>query len=198
MTVDVPRCRWVNLKNPLYVSYHDHEWGVPVYDERELFELLSLEGAQAGLSWETVLNKREGYRDAFVGFDVDAVAAFGQTDVDRLVRNPGIVRHRLKIEAVISNARAIQVMRDSPEPFAEFVWSFVDGSPRANGYDHHNDIPTTTADSDGMSVALRRRGFKFVGPTICYAFMQAAGLVNDHTRDCYLFAGKSQTPNSTQ
>jgi DNA-3-methyladenine glycosylase I len=176
------RCAWVPLADPLYVAYHDEEWGVPQRDERRLFELLNLEAAQAGLSWSTILHKREGYRKAFADWDIEAVAGFGERDVERLVGDPGIVRHRGKIEAAIGNARAALAL---DVPFAEFLWSFVDGEPRVNEWTAVAEIPAETVESTAMSKELKRHGFRFTGPTTCYAFMQAAGLVDDHVADCF-------------
>ena len=176
------RCAWVPLADPLYVAYHDEEWGVPQRDERRLFELLNLEGAQAGLSWSTILHKREGYRKAFADWDIEAVARFGERDVERLVGDPGIVRHRGKIEATISNAQAALAL---DVPLAELLWSFVDGEPRVNEWTVVAEIPAETVESKAMSKELKRRGFRFTGPTTCYAFMQAAGLVDDHVADCF-------------
>jgi DNA-3-methyladenine glycosylase I len=178
----VNRCAWVPLGDPLYVAYHDEEWGVPQWDERALFELLNLEGAQAGLSWSTILHKREGYRKAFAGWDVDAVARFGEQDVERLLGDAAIVRHRGKIEAVIGNARAVVAL---DLPLSELVWSFVDGETRVNDWQTVGEIPAETAESKAMSKELKRLGFRFTGPTTCYAFMQAAGLVDDHVVDCF-------------
>ena len=180
------RCGWVPAEDPLYVTYHDEEWGVPVRDERALFELLNLEGAQAGLSWSTILRKREGYRNAFAGWDVQAIARFGDRDVERLLGDAGIVRHRGKIEAVIGNARATL---DLDVPLAELLWSFVGGETRVNEFRTVAEIPAETAESKAMSKELKRRGFRFTGPTTCYAFMQAAGLVDDHTLDCWRRTG---------
>jgi DNA-3-methyladenine glycosylase I len=179
----VTRCAWVPESDPLYVAYHDEEWGVPSKDERHLFELLVLEGAQAGLSWSTILHKREGYRRAFAGFDAANVARFGARDVERLMADAGIVRNRLKIESAIANAKAVLEVGG----LAELVWSFVDGSPRIGRWKTVSEIPAETAESKAMSKELKRRGFRFVGPTICYAFMQACGLVNDHTTDCFRY-----------
>jgi DNA-3-methyladenine glycosylase I len=178
----VNRCAWVPLDDPLYVAYHDEEWGVPERDERQLFELLNLEGAQAGLSWSTILRKREGYRGAFAKWDIEAIARFGERDVERLLGDAGIVRHRGKIEAVITNARATL---DLDLPLAELLWSFVDGEPRVNDWREVTEIPAVTPESTAMSKELKRRGFRFTGPTTCYAFMQSAGLVDDHTLDCF-------------
>ena len=177
------RCEWAG-SDPAMVAYHDEEWGVPTRDERELFELLTLEGAQAGLSWSTILRKREGYRRAFAGFDPEAVAAFGPDDVERLLADPGIVRNRLKVESTIANAQAVLALRDEGG-LAELVWSFVGGEPRLNGWERLADLPAETEESRAMSKELKRRGFRFVGPTVCYAFMQAAGLVDDHVRSCF-------------
>ena len=177
------RCPWPG-EDPLYVRYHDEEWGVPVRDERALFEMLLLEGAQAGLSWITILRKRENYRRAFHGFDADRMAAMTPEDVERLVADPGIVRHRGKIEAFIDNARALRRLRET-DGFAELVWSFVGGEPKRNTWTSMEQVPARTAESEAMSRALRRRGFRFVGPTTCYAFMQAAGLVDDHLTTCF-------------
>ena len=176
------RCAWVPLADPLYVAYHDEEWGVPERDDRRLFELLNLEGAQAGLSWSTILRKREGYRAAFAGWDVEAVAGFGERDVQRLLADSGIVRHRGKIEAVIGNARAALEL---DVPLSELLWSFVDGEPRVNSWQTVGEVPAETPESAAMSKELKRRGFRFIGPTTCYAFMQSAGLVDDHTLDCF-------------
>jgi DNA-3-methyladenine glycosylase I len=179
----VSRCAWVPEGDPLYVAYHDEEWGVPSHDERHLFEMLVLEGAQAGLSWSTILRKREGYRQAFGGFDVARVARFGERDVERLMGDAGIVRNRLKIESAIANARASLEL----ESLDELLWSFVDGKPRKNSWKTTGEIPAETAESKAMSKELKRRGFRFVGPTVCYALMQACGLVNDHTVDCFRY-----------
>ena len=176
------RCAWVPLTDPLYVAYHDDEWGVPERDERQLFELLNLEGAQAGLSWSTILRKREGYRRAFAEWDIEAIARFGERDVERLLGDAGIVRHRGKIEATIGNARAAL---DLDVPLSELLWSFVGGEPRVNAWRETAEIPATTPESTAMSKELKRRGFRFTGPTTCYALMQSAGLVNDHTLDCF-------------
>jgi DNA-3-methyladenine glycosylase I len=176
------RCAWVPLADPLYVAYHDEEWGVPQRDERRLFELLNLEGAQAGLSWSTILHKRDGYRKAFADWDIEAVARFGERDVEQLVGDPGIVRHRGKIEAVIRNARTVVAL---DVPLSELLWSFVDGEPRVNEWTEVAEIPAETVESKAMSKELKRRGFRFTGPTTCYAFMQAAGLVDDHVVDCF-------------
>jgi DNA-3-methyladenine glycosylase I len=176
------RCSWVPPEDPLYIAYHDEEWGVPERDDRALFELLNLEGAQAGLSWSTILRKREGYRRAFAGWEVERIAQFGAADVDRLVNDAGIVRHRGKIEALVDNARATLAL---DRPLSELLWSFVGGEPRVNEWRTVGEIPAQTVESAAMSKELKRRGFRFTGPTTCYAFMQAAGLVDDHTLDCF-------------
>jgi DNA-3-methyladenine glycosylase I len=181
------RCRWVPEGDPLYVAYHDEEWGVPSHDERHLFELLVLEGAQAGLSWSTILRKREAYRRAFAGFEPEAVARFGEDDVERLLGDAGIVRHRGKIEAAIANARATLAVRDEVGSLDGLLWGFVGGEPLVNRWRTVDEIPAETAESSSMSKELKRRGFRFVGPTTCYAFMQAAGLVNDHVIDCFRY-----------
>jgi DNA-3-methyladenine glycosylase I len=177
------RCGWA--RTPLGIAYHDNEWGVPVHDDRILFEFLTLEGAQAGLSWETILKKREAYRTAFAGFDPARVARFTPAEVRRLLRNPGIVRNRLKIESTVRNARAFLAVQDEFGSFDAYVWRFVDGTPRANRWRTLERVPARTPESDALSRDLLRRGFKFVGSTICYAFMQAVGLVNDHAIDCF-------------
>ncbi len=178
------RCAWVPAGDPLYLAYHDEEWGVPSRDERHLYEMLVLEGAQAGLSWSTILRKREGYRRAFAGFDAERVARFGVADVERLMADAGIVRNRLKIESAIANARAVLAAREQDGGLAGYLWSFVGGEPLRNAWTTTAEIPAETAESKAMSRDLKRRGFRFVGPTVCYAFMQATGLVNDHTVDC--------------
>jgi DNA-3-methyladenine glycosylase I len=174
----------VPATDPDYVAYHDEEWGVPSRDDRHLFEMLTLEGAQAGLSWATILRKREGYRKAFANFDAAKVARFTAKDVERLLANPGIVRNRLKVESAVNNAQCILELDD----LGEYLWSFVDGEPKVNRFGKLGEIPAETAESKSMSKDLKRRGFRFVGPTVCYAFMQACGLVNDHTVDCFRYA----------
>jgi DNA-3-methyladenine glycosylase I len=171
--------------DPLVLDYHDEEWGVPSRDDRHLFELLVLEGAQAGLSWTTILRKREGYRRAFAGFDAEAVAGFGQPDVERLMADAGIVRNRLKIESAIANAKAVLAAQGEVGSLAELVWGFAGGKPIANAWRTLEELPAETPESRAMSKELKRRGFRFVGPTVCYAFMQAAGLVNDHVVGCF-------------
>ncbi len=185
--VDRPRCNWGDWRDPLYVEYHDEEWGAPSRDRRHLFEMITLEGAQAGLSWSTILRKRGGYRTAFVGFEPERVAAFGPDDVERLMLDPGIVRNRAKIESTIDNARAVLELERGGVGFVDHVWSFVGGRPIQNTFARLGEIPAETAESKAMSKDLKRRGFRFVGPTICYAFMQATGLVNDHTVDCFRY-----------
>ena len=182
------RCPWGDGPDPAYRAYHDEEWGVPIRDERHLFELLILEGAQAGLSWSTILRKREGYRRAFSGFDVGAVAAFGDADVARLLADPGIVRNRAKIAAAIGNARATRALYDEGTTLVDHLWSFTGGPPVQNAWVEMGSIPAETSVSRAMSDDLRRRGFRFVGPTICYALMQSAGLVNDHLVGCFRYA----------
>jgi DNA-3-methyladenine glycosylase I len=179
------RCSWVPAEDPLYIAYHDEEWGVPERDDRALFELLNLEGAQAGLSWSTILRKREGYRRAFAGWEVERIAQFGAADADRLVTDAGIVRHRGKIEAVVDNARATLAL---DRPLSELLWSFVGGEPRVNEWRTVGEIPAQTVESAAMSKELKRRGFRFVGPTTAYAAMQACGVVNDHLAGCWVRA----------
>jgi DNA-3-methyladenine glycosylase I len=186
MTLDIRRCSWPSSE--LDIRYHDEEWGVPVHDDRVFFEFLVLEGAQAGLSWSTILKKRDGYRAAFAEFDPEAVARFTPATIERLAANPAIVRHRQKIASVVTNARAFLAVQEEQGSFDAYVWRFVDGSPivhRRRGTGH---IPPRTAESDALSKDLSRRGFKFVGSTICQAFMQATGLVNDHVVTCFRYA----------
>jgi DNA-3-methyladenine glycosylase I len=168
-----------------YVAYHDVEWGVPSRDERHLFEMLTLEGAQAGLSWSTILRKRDGYRKAFADFDAAEVARFTSNDIERLLADPGIVRNRLKVESAVNNAQRIAELGGS---LSDYLWSFVDGAPKVNRFRTLGEIPAETPESKAMSKDLKKRGFRFVGPTVCYAFMQACGLVNDHTVDCFRYA----------
>jgi DNA-3-methyladenine glycosylase I len=183
-----PRCGWGVWDDPMYLEYHDEEWGVPSRDRRHLFELLILEGAQAGLSWTTILRKRVGYRKAFASFEPERVAAFTQDDVERLMLDPGIVRNRAKIESTIDNARAVLAMEGEGIDFVEHLWSFVDGRPIQTTASDIGQVPAETPESKAMSKDLKRRGFRFVGPTICYAFMQAVGLVNDHDTTCFRHA----------
>ena len=191
MNSSVTRCSWCG-DDELYQAYHDEEWGVPVYDDRELFEMLNLEGAQAGLSWITVLRKRQHYRKVFDGFDPKKIARYTQAKREKLLADPGIIRNKLKVNAFIVNAQLYLEMQelaakgDGPT-FSEFLWSFVDGKPIINTPKTMDDVQATTAQSDAMSKALKKRGFKFTGSTICYAFMQACGMVNDHATDCFRF-----------
>jgi DNA-3-methyladenine glycosylase I len=180
------RCEWAN-KSELEQSYHDHEWGVPIHDDRRLFEFLVLEGAQAGLSWSTILRKREGYRKAFDNFDARKMARYSGHDLSRLLANPEIVRNRLKINAAITNARAFLQVREEFGGFDQYIWQFVHGKPILNSWERLTDIPCNTPESDAMSKDLRKRGFKFVGTTICYSFMQAVGMVNDHIVVCFRY-----------
>lgn len=179
------RCPWVDPQNPLYVAYHDREWGVPVRDDRLHFEFLILEGAQAGLSWSTILRKREAYRAAFAGFDPVAVAAFGPDDVERLLADAGIVRNRLKVASAIGNAARFLELQAEFGSFDAYVWGFVGGRPKVNQLRALADYPATSPESDALSRDLKRRGFKFVGSTIVYAHLQATGLINDHAMDCF-------------
>lgn len=178
------RCDWVT-DDPLYLAYHDHEWGVPHRDDRHLFEMLVLEGAQAGLSWITILKKREGYRRLFENFDVEAVAAFDQQRIEELLQDASIVRNRLKVESAVANARAVLAVQAEEGSLSRYLWSFVDGQPIQNQWPSLGDVPPATDRSKIMSKELKKRGFRFVGPTVCYAFMQAVGMVNDHTVDCF-------------
>jgi DNA-3-methyladenine glycosylase I len=177
------RCHWA--KSPEMIAYHDKEWGVPLYDDRRLFEFLILEGAQAGLSWETILNKRENYLRAFDRFDPEKIARYDTRKVRELLANPGIVRNRLKIRAAISNAQAFLVVKKEFGSFDRYIWQFIGGRPRKNNWRTSQRVPARTPESDAMSKDLKRRGFRFVGSTICYAFMQAVGMVNDHALDCF-------------
>ena len=179
------RCDWACGGSELMLAYHDEEWGVPVHDDRLLFEFLILEGAQAGLSWSTILNKREGYRDAFDDFEAARIARYGARKVKQLLGNPGIVRNKLKVAAAIQNAKIFLDVQRECGSFDAYVWQFVDGKPKQNAWARMRDIPVTTPESDAMSKALKKLGFKFVGSTICYALMQATGMVNDHTVDCF-------------
>ena len=183
----IRRCDWVVESDPRYLAYHDEEWGVPSHDDTHLFELLTLEGAQAGLSWSTILKKREGYRNAFAGFDPELVASFDGRMVERLLQDPGIVRNRLKIEAAVNNARRVLELRGQFDSIDAYLWTFVEGMPIVGRWRRTQDIPAETEQSRAMSRDLKRRGFRFVGPTICYAFMQAAGLVNDHIVTCFRY-----------
>jgi DNA-3-methyladenine glycosylase I len=180
------RCDWAN-RSELEQSYHDHEWGVEIHDDRTLFEFLVLEGAQAGLSWSTILRKREGYRRAFDNFDARKISKYSESTVSRLLSNSEIIRNRLKINATITNARAFLQVQKEFGSFDRYIWQFVNGKPIQNSWRRMTDIPSSTPESDAMSKDLQKRGFKFIGPTICYAFMQAVGMVNDHVVDCFRY-----------
>lgn len=180
------RCDWVP-DDDLYAAYHDEEWGVPLHGDRELFELLTLEGAQAGLSWITVLRKRDNYRRLFEGFVPEVVAAFDDAKVAELLADAGIVRNRLKVASTIENARGVLAIQDEFGSFDSYLWQFVDGEPKVNAWRSLTEVPAESPESVAMSKALRKRGFRFVGPTICYAFMQASGMVNDHTVNCFRY-----------
>ena len=177
------RCTWCS-DDPFYVQYHDEEWGVPCHDDKTLFEFLILEGAQAGLSWITILKRREGYRRAFVDFDAEKIANFNEDDVERLLQDEGIIRNRLKVNSAITNARNFLKVQEEFGSFDRYIWSFVGGKPVNNHWKSMSEVPITTPESDAMSKGLKKRGFKFVGSTICYAYMQAMGMVNDHLVSC--------------
>lgn len=181
--MEIKRCKWVNA-DPVYIAYHDEEWGVPIYDEKKLFEFLILEGMQAGLSWITILKRRDNYRNAFDHFDAKKIAQYTPEKINELLTDPGIIRNRLKVEAIVQNAKTYLAMKEAGIDFSDYLWQFVNGKPI-----HNNDkeIPATTLISDQMSKDLKKKGFKFVGSTICYAFMQAVGMVNDHTKDCFRY-----------
>jgi DNA-3-methyladenine glycosylase I len=181
------RCAWSNHTDPLYTIYHDEEWGVPQHDDRKLFEMLLLEGAQAGLSWITILKRRENYRAAFDNFDAAKIAAYDEAKAAALLADPGIIRNRLKVAAFITNARAFLAVQEAFGSFDAYIWQFVGGQPKINAWTSMADIPAQTDEARAMSKDLKKRGFTFVGPTICYAFMQACGLVNDHTTDCFRY-----------
>ncbi|MBM6618791.1 DNA-3-methyladenine glycosylase I [Bacillus suaedaesalsae] len=183
------RCGWVN-EDPLYMDYHDNEWGVPVYDDQKLFELLNLEGAQAGLSWYTILKKRDHYRVAFDHFDPIKISNYNDEKVEELLQNAGIVRNKLKINAVITNAKAYLKIVEEYGSFRDYIWSFVGGMPIQNHFNDLSEVPATSEISDKMSKDLKKRGFKFVGSTICYAYMQATGMVNDHITTCFCYNKK--------
>jgi DNA-3-methyladenine glycosylase I len=184
----VRRCGWAPLEDPAYLAYHDEEWGVPLHDDARLFEMLTLEGAQAGLSWSTILHKREGYRRAFAGFDPAKVARFDGRKIERLMQDASIVRNRLKIESTVANARATLAVRDEVGSLDTYLWGLVGGAPLVNRWKTLADIPAENAVSSEMSKDLKRRCFRFVGPTVCYAFMQATGMVNDHVMSCFRYA----------
>lgn len=177
------RCSWA--RTPLSIAYHDAEWGVPVHDDRVLFEFLLLEGAQAGLSWETILKRRDGYRRCFADFDPAAVAAFDESRIEEILQDPGVVRHRLKVESAVTNARAFLNVQEEFGSFDAYVWGVVGGDPKVNRWQRLEEVPARTPESEALSEDLRVRGFRFVGPTICYAYMQAVGMVNDHTVNCF-------------
>jgi DNA-3-methyladenine glycosylase I len=182
---DICRCPWVDLSKIDYVEYHDKEWGVPVYDDRLIFEFLSLESAQAGLSWYTVLKKRNNYHSAFKNFEPEKVAGFNHTKIEELLQNPGIIRNRLKIEATVNNARKFLEVQREFESFSKYIWGFVGGKPKIGNIQKLSDYPAISKESDALSKDLKKRGFKFLGSTICYAHMQATGMVNDHALDCF-------------
>ncbi|QIR13076.1 DNA-3-methyladenine glycosylase I [Shewanella aestuarii] len=184
--MQINRCDWVS-DDPLYQQYHDEVWGRPVYDSQQLFAKLCLDGQQAGLSWITILKKQHNYEDLFANFDPKVIAQFDQDKVEQLMLNPGIVRNRLKINSIIRNAKAYLSFTEQGNDFSSFLWSFVNGQPKVNHYQTAADLPAQTAESEAMSKALKKLGFNFVGPTICYAFMQAVGMVNDHTTDCFCY-----------
>ena len=185
MTKKVSRCKWAEGVGLNYIEYHDTEWGVPVYDDRVQFEFLILEGAQAGLSWSTILNKREGYRKNFADFDVEKVARFTKKRIEKMLLDPGIVRNRLKVESAVSNAKAFIAVQKEFGSFSDYIWGFVDGKPVQNRFKKDNQVPATSDVSDALSKDLKKRGFRFVGSTIVYAHMQATGLVNDHVTSCF-------------
>ncbi len=182
--MEVTRCAWVGL-DPIYQEYHDKVWGQPVYDSRELFEKLCLDGQQAGLSWITILKKQQNYEAAFANFEPKIIATFDDAKVEQLMLNPGIVRNRLKVNSIIKNAKAYLAYTEQGNDFSKFLWEFVGGSPKVNHFESMQQVPAQTPESEAMSKALKKMGFNFVGPTICYAFMQAVGMVNDHTMDCF-------------
>jgi DNA-3-methyladenine glycosylase I len=187
MSKPVKRCKWAEGVSLDYIRYHDEEWGVPVDDDRVQFEFLLLEGAQAGLSWSTILNKREGYRKAFAEFDAEKVARFTDKRVEKLLLNPGIVRNRLKVQSAVTNAKAFLAVQKEFGSFSDYIWRFVNGKPIQNRHRNDSDIPATSPESDALSKDLKQRGFKFVGSTIMYAHMQATGLVNDHVVGCFRY-----------
>jgi len=192
------RCKWGQGVSEAYLAYHDDEWGVPVRDDRKQFEFLVLEGAQAGLSWSTVLHKRDGYRRAFAGFDPGKVARFDQRKIESLIKNPAIIRNRLKINSAVTNARAFLDLVETEGSFSDYIWSFVDGQPIQNRWKTDKDVPASTPISDALSKDLKKRGFKFVGSTIIYAHMQATGLVNDHVVGCYRYTECKRLGSATR
>ena len=187
MPKKVKRCGWAGETDPAYIEYHDKEWGVPVWDDQVQFEFLILEGAQAGLSWSTILNKREGYRKAFADFDPQKVARFTPKRLERILTNPNVVRNRLKVQSAVTNARAFLKVQDEFDGFCNYIWDFVDGKPKQNRFRSMADVPATSPVSDALSKDLKKRGFKFVGSTIIYAHMQATGMVNDHITTCFRY-----------
>ena len=193
MSEEPVRCAWADA-GPAMIAYHDEDWGVPVHDDRKLFEMIILEGAQAGLSWRTVLERREGYRRAFEGFDAERIARWGPAEVDRRLADPGIVRNRAKVESAVTNARAFLAVVEERGAFAPYLWCFVGGEPVHNGRRSLSEVPARTPASRALSRDLERRGFRFVGPTICYALMQSVGMVNDHTVDCFRHAELAGRP----
>jgi len=186
MTIEIIRCAWCG-EDPLYVKYHDEEWGVPVHEDRTLFEKITLEGAQAGLSWITILKKRENYRKAFDNFDVKKISKYNEKKIAELLENPGIVRNKLKINSTINNAKAFMAVQKEFGTFDNYIWQFTNNTTLVNKHNHLGDLPAETNISKAMSKDLKKRGFKFVGPTICYAFMQAMGMVNDHVVNCFRY-----------
>jgi DNA-3-methyladenine glycosylase I len=190
-TTEIERCSWC-LGSELEIDYHDKEWGQPLHDDQQLFEFLILEGAQAGLSWVTILKKRDNYREAFDNFEIERVAKYTKRKIESLMNNPGIVRNRLKIESTVSNAKIALEVQNEFGSLDTYLWSFVKGKPYINHWKNHSQIPATSEQSDAMSKALKKRGFRFVGSTICYAFMQATGMVNDHTVDCFCYPRKTR------
>ncbi|MFZ0544157.1 MAG: DNA-3-methyladenine glycosylase I [Candidatus Promineifilaceae bacterium] len=183
---DKIRCAWCG-DDPLYVQYHDEVWGVPVYNDQQLFAKLILDGAQAGLSWITILRRQENYYDAFDNFDPEKIARYDEDKIAELLQNPGIIRNRLKVQSAVKNAKGYLKIKEEHDSFSDFLWQFVDGAPKVNGWQAMSDIPAETAESHAMSKALKKYGFSFVGPTICYAFMQAVGMINDHVVDCFRY-----------
>lgn len=191
--MSISRCGWVN-DDPLYIDYHDNEWGRAVHDDQHLFEMITLEGAQAGLSWITILKRRENYREAFDAFQVKVISQYGDEKIEELLQNAGIIRNRRKVESVIRNANAFLKVQAEFGSFDAYIWKFVGGKPIVNNWHSNEEVPAITDESEAMSKDLKKRGFNFVGPTICYAFMQATGMVNDHTRDCFLMKKTHEEP----
>ena len=180
------RCAWVS-EDPLYVEYHDKEWGVPVYRDQHLFEMITLEGAQAGLSWITILKRRENYRNAFDNFDPNIIHTYSEEKIESLLQDEGIIRNKLKVRSVVTNAAAFIKVQEEFGSFSKYLWEFVGGEPILNDWNTQAEVPVSTKESEALSKDLKKRGFKFIGPVICYAFMEAIGMVNDHTRECYLY-----------